>query len=428
MQLGSLSAWLEWLEQNHPREIDLGLERVACVAARMALLNPSAKVVTVAGTNGKGSCVSATAALLASAGFSVGVYTSPHLIHYNERIVVGGKPVADEEICAAFSAIYLACQQVSSEYPQPISLTYFEYGTLAALEVFRRHDVQAMVLEVGLGGRLDAVNIIDADIAVITSIALDHTDWLGDNRESIGYEKSGIMRAGKPVVCADFFPPVTLVDHATALAAPLYLIGREFGFDQVNGECWRWWSDTLEFNNQPLPQLPLPSVAAALQVARLLDLNLSAMNALICVAELRVPGRFQAIAWNGRQVILDVAHNPAATAYLVERLVQGAASNSAVHGIVGMMSDKDRAQSLDNLKGRIHQWYLADLSFIPRAATIEQLHQNLVDLDLTEFFSGSVAECLQAALENSSPGDRILIFGSFHTVAAGLQALNIGIQ
>ncbi len=310
MQLESLSAWLEWLEQNHPQEIDLGLERVACVAARMALLNPSAKVVTVAGTNGKGSCVTATAALLASAGFSVGVYTSPHLIHYNERIVVDSKPVADEEICAAFAAIYSACQQVSAEYPQPISLTYFEYGTLAALEIFRRRNVGAIVLEVGLGGRLDAVNIIDADIAVITSIALDHTDWLGDNREAIGYEKAGIMREGKPVICADFSPPETVLNQAKTLAAPLYLINRDFGFTPIDSERWNWWTGAYEFRDQPLPQLPLPSIAAALQVAYLSGLDLSELDAFNCVADLRVPGRFQTLEWNERQIILDVAHNP----------------------------------------------------------------------------------------------------------------------
>lgn len=423
MQLDSLSAWLAWLEQNHPQEIDLGLARVACIAARMALLNPSAKVVTVAGTNGKGSCVTATAALLSSAGYSVGVYTSPHLIRYNERIVVDDKPVSDEEICTAFAAIYSACQQISPEYPQPVSLTYFEYGTLAALEIFRRRNVTAMVLEVGLGGRLDAVNIINADIAVITSIALDHTDWLGDNRDAIGYEKAGIMRAGKPVVCADFSPPVTVLDQAMALAAPLYLISRDFGFLPVNTAHWNWWSGAHEFCDQPLPQLPLPSVAAALQVAHLLGLDLQALNAFDRVASLRVPGRFQTIQWHDRQVILDVAHNPAATAYLVERLVQNASPSSKVHGIVAMMSDKDRAQSLANLKGRVHHWYLADLATIPRAATVAQLRQNLADLDVVAEFSGSVDECLQAALNNSSPGDRILIFGSFYTVAAGLQAL-----
>ena len=423
MQFNSLSAWLDWLEKNHPTEIDLGLERITQVAQRMNLVNPAAKVITVAGTNGKGSCVTATAALLGAAGFSVGVYTSPHLIHYNERIVVDGNPVADAEICSAFEAIFNACQQISADYPTPISLTYFEYGTLAALAIFRRQQVTAMVLEVGLGGRLDAINIIDADVAVITSIALDHTDWLGDTREAIGYEKAGIMRAGKPVVCADFSPPQSLLDHARNLSASLHLISRDFGYSVNDDATWNWWNNQLQFSSQALPQLPLPSLAAALQVATVLGLNLPDLDAFNRIAALRVPGRFQTLQWRERQVILDVAHNPAATAYLVERLTQGATPGAKIHGIVAMMADKDRAQSLENLKGRVNFWYVANLSSIPRAASVEQLRQNLVDLGVATEFSGSVADCLQAAYSNSAPEDRILIFGSFYTVAAGLQAL-----
>lgn len=426
MQLDSLAAWLGWLEHNHPQEIDLGLARVACIAERMSLLNPTATVVTVAGTNGKGSCVTTTSALLSAAGYSVGVYTSPHLIHYNERIVVNGTPVSDEEICSAFAAIHAACQQTSDEHPEPVSLTYFEYGTLAALEIFRRREVTAMVLEVGLGGRLDAVNIIDADLAVITSIALDHTDWLGDNRDSIGYEKAGIMRAGKPAICADFSPPTTVLEQAAIVGAELYLINRDFGYSETGEELWSWWSGADEYAGQPLPKLPLPSVAAALQVARLLGLDLQGLDAFKRVAALSVPGRFQILNWKDRQVILDVAHNPAATAYLVERLVQNAQPSSRIHAIVAMMSDKDRMQSLANLKGRVQHWYLADLSYIPRAATVEQMRQTLVDLGLVTEHSGSVAECLDAALENTNPGDRILVFGSFYTVAAGLQAMGLG--
>lgn len=425
MQLNSLPAWLDWLEKNHPTEIDLGLERITRVAQRMSLLKPAAKVVTVAGTNGKGSCVTATAALLGAAGFSVGVYTSPHLLHYNERIVVNGNPVADAEICSAFESIFNACQQTYDDYPEPISLTYFEYGTLAALEIFQRRKVTAMVLEVGLGGRLDAINIIDADVAVITSIALDHTDWLGDNREAIGYEKAGIMRAGKPVVCADFAPPQSLLDHAHKLSTSLHLISRDFGYSIADDSSWSWWNGGARFSSQPMPQLPLPSIAAALQVTCVLGLDLAAINAFERVAVLRIPGRFQSLQWRQRHVILDVAHNSAATAYLVERLRQGEVPGAKVHGIVAMMSDKDRLQSLENLKGQVSHWYLADLSFIPRAATIEQLRQNLVDLKLESEFSGSVADCLQAAYDNSAAGDRILVFGSFYTVAAGLQALAI---
>jgi dihydrofolate synthase/folylpolyglutamate synthase len=428
MQLDSLSAWLDWLEKNHPTEIDLGLERITLVAQRMSLLKPTATVVTVAGTNGKGSCVTATAALLSAADFSVGVYTSPHLLHYNERIVVDGNPVDDIEICSAFEAIFNACQQTSADYPKPISLTYFEYGTLAALEIFHRRKVTAMVLEVGLGGRLDAINIIDADVAVITSIALDHTDWLGDNREAIGYEKAGIMRAGKPVVCADFSPPQLLLDRAKNLSASLHLISRDFGYSVADDFSWNWWNSGAQFSSQPLPQLPLPSLAAALQVACILGLDLSVLDAFTRLAALRVPGRFQALQWRERQVILDVAHNPAATAYLVERLEQGAAAGSKIHAIVAMMADKDRAQSLANLKEQVSYWYTADLSFIPRAATVEQLRQNLVDLGVDVEFSGSVADCLQAAYNNSAAGDRILVFGSFYTVAAGLQALAVATE
>jgi dihydrofolate synthase/folylpolyglutamate synthase len=423
MQLESLSAWLEWLEQNHPQEIDLGLERVACIAARMGLLDPFAKVVTVAGTNGKGSCVSATAALLSSAGFSVGVYTSPHLIRYNERIVVNGEMVSDEEICSAFAAIHAACRQTSDTDRQTVSLTYFEYGTLAALEIFRRRAVDVMVLEVGLGGRLDAVNIIEADVAVITSIALDHTDWLGDNREAIGYEKAGIMRAGKPVVCADVDPPQSLVNHASALSAPLYLINRDFGYSAEN-QIWEWWNSGMRVSSKPLPQLPLPSLAAALQAILLMGVKIDPVDSFTLLANLRVPGRFQTTGWRERKVTLDVAHNPAATAYLAGRLAQEISSSSKVHAIVAMMSDKDRLHSLENVKGCIDYWYVADMSTIPRAATIEQLRQDLHHLDQLVIFSGSIAECLQAAHNNSGVDDRILVFGSFFTVSAALQAMD----
>lgn len=424
MQSTSLPVWLAWLEQNHPREIDLGLERIATVAKRMSLLNPTATVVTVAGTNGKGSCVAATAALLGAAGFSVGVYTSPHLIRYNERIVVDGKAVADDEICSAFNAIYSACQLIDELVSSPISLTYFEYSTLAALEVFRRRNVTAMVLEVGLGGRLDAINIIDADVAVITSIALDHTDWLGDNREVIGVEKAGIMRAGKPVICADPSPPDTIASSASQLGAILYSLNHDFGYTASAQQTWTWWSKGCEFIDQPMPQLPLPSMAAALQVAVLLGLDLTAIHAFECLSSLRVPGRFQQSTWRDREVILDVAHNPAATAYLLSRLQQSQLLPRPIHAVVAMMSDKDRAESLANLKAVVTSWYLADLSFIPRAATVDQLQQTLAEMGCSAVSKGSVADCLSAAHEASNPGDIILVFGSFHTVAAGLQAID----
>lgn len=423
MPFDSLSAWLHWLEQCHPREIDLGLDRIKRVAAQLDLLSPSATVVTVAGTNGKGSCVTATAALLRAAGHSVGVYTSPHLLRYNERIVINGKPVSDADICIAFTAIHSACQQIRTLNNEPLSLTYFEYGTLAALEIFRRYQVSAMVLEVGLGGRLDAVNIIDADIAVITSIAIDHQEWLGDDREQIGYEKAGIMRPGRVVVCADHNPPQSLIDHATQLGAHLHLVNETFSY-QKEGISWSWWNEQERFDSQPLPHLPLPSMAAALQVVSLIGVKLATIDAFNCLSVLRVPGRFQTVNIQGRTVILDVAHNPAATAYLAERLsALELNADSNTYAIVAMMADKDRYESLRNMVNVVDHWYLAELSNLPRAATTEQLRQNLQDLNVQDDFSGNVSECIAEVMGRSRDGDYIIIFGSFFTVAAGLDVI-----
>lgn len=436
MPFDSLPAWLHWLEQCHPREIDLGLDRIKRVAAQLDLLSPSATVITVAGTNGKGSCVTATAALLRAAGHSVGVYTSPHLLNYNERIVVDGKPVSDDDICVAFAAIYSACQQARTDNNEAISLTYFEYGTLAALEIFRRYQVSAMVLEVGLGGRLDAVNIIDADIAVITSIAIDHQDWLGDNREKIGFEKAGIMRADRVAICADHNPPESVINHAARIGAQLQLIDRDFGY-QINDDHWSWWNNQTHFDDQPLPHLPLPSLAAALQVVSILNISLVTIDAFNCLSALRVAGRFQTLVWQERILILDVAHNPAATAYLAQRLVRFESNTTSdntntcatkthaarTHGIVAMMADKDRVESLRNLLGLVDHWYLADLRTVARAAGVAQLRHDLQELGVDDDFSGNVEECLNYALASSRPGDKIIIFGSFFTVAAGLQAI-----
>lgn len=423
MELMSLPDWLSWLELNHPREIDLGLARISVVAKRMSLLEPRAKVVTVAGTNGKGSCVTATAALLRAAGFSTGVYTSPHLLRYNERIVVDGEPASDDEICSAFNAIFAACRLADELSADPISLTYFEYGTLAALEIFRRHGVDAIVLEVGLGGRLDAVNIIDADVAVITGIALDHTDWLGDNRELIGFEKAGVMRAGRPVVCADAFPPESIANHAKKTGAKLYLIGRDFGYLQSAEQLWTWWDSSHRFDDQSAPQLPLPSLAAALKVVLLLGLDLAKIDAFQCLTKLRMPGRFQQLLWRERKIIFDVAHNPAATSYLLTRLQESQLLSGPIHAVVAMMVDKDRSESLSNLSGVVTRWYLADLGTVPRAASVLEMQKTLAALGCVADFNGSVADCLEAAYQASKPDDLIMVFGSFYTVAAGLQAI-----
>lgn len=418
MHFTTLQQWLGWLEQCHPTEIELGLERIREVAERLDLLSPTARVITVAGTNGKGSCVTATAALVRAAGLSVGVYTSPHLLQYNERIVINGVAVSDSEICTAFTRIFNARGN--------ISLTYFEFGTLAALDIFQQHQLDVIVLEVGLGGRLDAVNILDADVAVITSIDLDHQDWLGADREAIGTEKIGIARKDSPVVCADPAPPISVLIGCEAVGANLYALNQNFGYS-MNADTWSWWGmdateKVYEAGPMPLPHLPLPSLAAALQAVKLLGVDLSSLPLASCLASLTMPGRFQKLDFNGREIILDVAHNPAASTYLSERLQQSPCSGRTF-AIVGMMADKDRINSLRNLDSAIDSWYLACLPTVPRAASIEQLTHDLFLLERTADGQGTVAECLVQLLEQTCTADRIVIWGSFYTVAAAMAAL-----
>jgi dihydrofolate synthase/folylpolyglutamate synthase len=425
MRFTSLADWLGWLEQSHTREIDLGLDRVRRVAARLDLLTPHAKVITVAGTNGKGSCVTATAGLLHAANFNVGLYTSPHLLHYAERIQINGKPVTDELICAAFEKIANACSS-SAGGDTEISLTYFEYGTLAALEIFKQKNVDYVVLEVGLGGRLDAVNIVDADVAVITSIAIDHQDWLGDNREVIGREKAGILREQQLFVCADQNPPQTIVNLAQQLNTNAYFIGRDFSF-YLSEKFWRWQGKTaqgmvMQLPEMRAPHLPLPSLAAALQVIQLLDVELTPEHIEQVLLNLILAGRFQRIVYQEREFILDVAHNPAATEYFAKRL-----STEPVVGktfaIVAMMSDKDRIASLANLVGLVDAWFLLDLANIPRAASTQVLTENLVSLNAQVQHIGDMNTLMNDVLAQAQPQDRILVFGSFFTVAAALAFL-----
>lgn len=422
MKHHSLADWLFWLETSHPQEIDLGLSRVSKVASRLDLLSTDALVITVAGTNGKGSCVAASAAILRAANYQVGVYTSPHLLDYNERIQLNDTYASDESISFAFEQIYQAATA------ENISLTYFEYGTLAAFYLFKQAGLDAWVLEVGLGGRLDAVNILDADIAIITSIDLDHQDWLGDTREKIGFEKAGIMRAGKPMICTDANPPQSLIDHAESLGVESFYLGRDFFYETANNQ-WRWWVAGSDAQWYPQPQLPLPSMAAALQLAKCLNLQLKRDDLFNLLANLSVAGRFQQVHLQNRNWVLDVAHNPAATAMLASRLRDWKLKHPAsrIHACFAMMVDKDRPGSLQHLVALIDDWYIADLSFMPRAATTQQLSDNLASFERVALASGKVGECLQLMLDKSSPEDLLLVFGSFYTVAEAMKYLGISL-
>lgn len=410
-----LADWLSWQESHHPNAIDLGLGRVQEVASRLGLhaTDNHRRVITVAGTNGKGSAVATLESLLLDQGHSVGAYTSPHLHQYNERIRIDGVCASDALICQAFAAI--------DAQAQDISLTYFEFGTLAALWLFRQQACDYWLLEVGLGGRLDAVNIIDADLAIITSIALDHQAWLGNDLASIGREKAGICRAGKPVIYIDSRIEPAVAQCAQKLGAELLLVDRDFSLQLVaQGQQTTCvlnlpTGSSLQF---PQPMLPLPSVVAALVGAMQLGLAPNADWLQQQLPVLSVPGRFERQTLCGRHIILDVAHNPAACEFFlarVARLQQFAVEpDTQVHAVVAMMADKDIAGVLQCLAVEVDFWYPAALPENSRAATPQQLAEQLG----APVCYPSVVAALDAALNKSVVGDSIWVLGSFFTVAA----------
>lgn len=431
-----LDEWLALLEQRHPTEIELGLERIAAVAQRAGIGKPAAQVITVAGTNGKGSCVATLAALLRHAGLRVGVYTSPHLVHYNERIALPDGNADDAAICASFARI----EQARGD----ISLTYFEFGTLAAFDLMARANCEIAILEVGLGGRLDAVNLIDADVAVITAIDLDHQDWLGDSRERIGVEKAGIARPGQPVIVADPAPPQAMLARLEAVGAQPLLLGHDFGVLDERGTLQsadrllpalhplsvrlRTAAGTLE--NRAFtgwPELPLPSVLCALQAAWLLDRSGAVERAVQSqLPPVRLAGRWEKRSWRGREVWLDVAHNAAAARLLAERVQRArrTASNVRFHGVCGIMADKDAAEILAPLTGVLTSLELTDLPGMARAARAADLAQIVACEPLDTGCSPDPEAALEAAVTRARPEDRILVFGSFFVVGPVLRLLD----
>lgn len=416
----TLPDWLAHLESLHPRGqagIELGLERVQRVKEALGQ-HPRCPLITVAGTNGKGSTCAYLEAIYSFAGFRTACYASPHLLSYNERVRLDRQPVDDQTLCAAFARVEAARIAAGD-----VALTYFEFGTLAALEVFLAANVEVLILEVGLGGRLDAVNVYDADCAVVTSIALDHTDWLGDTREQIAFEKAGIFRTGQPAICADPSPPATLIDHAQAIGAELQLLGRDFGY-RLDDMQWTFWgSGGVRRGGLARPGLrgarQLRNASAALATVESLRSRLPvAMQAVRRgLLEIDLPGRFQVLP--GRPtIILDVAHNPEAMAGLADSLA-GMAFFPCTIAVVGMLADKDIAGSLAALAGRIDTWLLADLA-VPRGARAVVLAKAISDGQL----GGAVEtwpnpeQAYARAAKLAGENDRIAVFGSFYTVAA----------
>ena len=423
----SLDEWLRHLESLHPKTIALGLERVAEVKQRLQL-DPTFPIITVGGTNGKGSVSAMLEAMLHAAGYKVGCYTSPHLLHYNERVRIAKRPVSDAELCASFEQIERARGD--------IALTYFEFGTLAAIQCFISHDVEVAILEVGLGGRLDAVNVFDSDCAVVTSIDIDHSEYLGDTREKIAYEKAGIFRPGKVAIFGDTDMPDAIAMQAQKIDAQLWCLGKQFSFasslapppggEGLPSVQWDYQGATVR-NSLPFPALRgafqlnnASTVLAVLDAMKeKLPVNMAAVRRGLMEVELA--GRFQVLPGKPL-VILDVAHNPHAARSLAKSLAS-MPPFPKTYAVCAMLKDKDMAGVVRELMWQADVWLVAGIS-APRGATAEELsgvvRREIVEGEVLRF--ASVTEALHHACEVADENDRIVAFGSFYTVAEAMRA------
>jgi dihydrofolate synthase/folylpolyglutamate synthase len=418
----SLKDWLDYCERLHSKTIDLGLDRVRVVAQRMAI-RFSCPVITVAGTNGKGSTCAMLEAVLTQAGYRTGVYTSPHLVHFEERLRLQERIVGADELVAAFERV----EQARNLSEPAVSLTYFEFSTLAILDIMARAGLEVAILEVGLGGRLDAVNIIDSDCAVITSIDLDHMELLGPDRESIGFEKAGIMRAGRPVVVSDPVPPQSVLDHAQKIGADLWRLGVDFNFSG-DKQQWAWAGRERRYAGLAYPALRganqlvnASGVLAALTALRdRLPVTAQAVRNGLAMVEL--PGRFQIVPGQPT-LVLDVAHNPHSVAALAANL-DAMGFFPTTHAVFGAMADKDLAPMFQRVNPIIDRWYFTDLP-TARAQSGARLAEQWRALN-TRKDTGAQAfadpvQALQAAVAAADPADRIVVFGSFYTVGGVLK-------
>ncbi len=410
----TLSEWLAYLERLHPKTIELGLERVAEVRRRMGL-DPVFPVIAVGGTNGKGSTCAMLEAMLHAAGYRVGCYTSPHILDYNERVRIGKQAVDDAELCAAFAKV----EKARTRYPE-ISLTYFEFGTLAAMQCFIERKVEAVILEVGLGGRLDAVNIFDADCAVVSSVDLDHTEYLGDTREKIAFEKAGIFRRGRVAIFGDPDMPAMIAEQARNKGALLWRLGEQFGH-AGHGQQWDYRGPLGSRHALPYPALrgayQLNNASAALAALDALRETLPVSMEAVRrgLAEVALPGRFQVLP--GRpMLILDVAHNPHAARSLAQNLA--ALPPARTFAVFAMLRDKDMAGVVRALDGQVDIWLVAGID-APRGASAAELTEVLrvqaVRGAIEQFANPAAA--LRHACNEAAENDRIVAFGSFYTVA-----------
>jgi len=423
----TLANWLTLLESRHAKAIDMGLDRVAQVKERLGI-QFQCPVITVAGTNGKGSTCAMLESVLLQAGYRVGLYIKPHFLRFNERARIGGESVSDAVLIESFEAVEAQRGE--------ISLSYFEFTTLAIMRLLAQAGLDAVILEVGLGGRLDAVNVIDADVAIVTSVDIDHTDYLGDTREKIGFEKAGIFRAGRAAICSDPMPPESLVAHAQAIGADLWLLGRDFNY-AGDKQQWNYGGRSQRRNSLGYPSLrganQLLNAAAVLAALEALRhaLPVGAQEVRNGLVMVDLPGRFQVLP--GRPtVVLDVAHNPHAAATLAQNF-DNMGFHRFTYAVFGAMQDKDIDGIIAKLKRQVDHWCVTDLP-VPRAASAEQLKQKLLaagvaagtgtDAEQSIHTFASPALAYANAVSRAEENDRIAVFGSFLTVAGVMAARN----
>lgn len=417
MRPTSLDAWLDWQQRLHPKAIDFGLERVGVVWSRLGAPPMPAPVITIAGTNGKGSCGAMLESIYRAAGFRTGWYSSPHLLRYTERVRIDGREMDEAALCAAFDAVETARGDTA--------LTYFEFGTLAALMIFAGADLDVVILEVGLGGRLDAVNLIDPDVALVTTIARDHTAWLGESLEEIAFEKSGIFRPERPVVVGHRNPRQSLLGRAASLGCPLYLLGRDFDWER-EGASWRWQAPGQANVSLPPPALhgrfQYDNASTAMMAVSCLarQLPVATANIRLGLQQAHIPGRFQVlpgeVTW-----ILDVAHNAEAGEALASNLAAFRCPGR-VHAVFGVLRDKEPAAIALPLVPHVQHWHLgqsSDARALPADAVRAAL--SVIDLGASVHQYPTIDAALEGAVQAAMPGDCILIFGSFTTVEVALR-------
>lgn len=422
LRFNTLTDWLRWQETLHPSSIDLGLERIRRTLQRLAWRAPTCLVITVGGTNGKGSTVALTARILAAGGYRVGTFTSPHLLRYNERIVIDDREISDASLVAAFERIDAA--------RGADTLTFFEFNVLAALLIFETAGLDAIVLEVGLGGRLDGVNVVDADVAIVSSIALDHCDWLGPDVETIGREKAGIFRGGRPAIFGSRAMPASIAEVAQQLGTPLYRLGADFDWRR-SGERWSWRGRNSSYEDLPPPalsgELQFDNASAVLCALECLSDRLPLTRGAIELGlkSVTLPGRFQVlrrtqpftIDW-----ILDVAHNPAAAQALAAQLTARPTSGRTI-AVCGILGDKDIEGIASALRGAFDAWVVVGLESA-RAVPVDALSERLTKAGATVAATAAdVSSGCQAAAAMARAGDRIVVFGSFLTVGPALEWL-----